>query len=398
MGLRCLLGHNFGNAEIEREREEDGNQVVVTVQEIKRCRRCDERLLISENKEVTSVDQLAEAADGTVDARALDTDDGRDSNDDSGPESSPASTASDSATIPDAEPERGFASDTADDSESVSTESGDSESDIPRDDDPVSAEPSGDAGTVTDASDEDAIILDDEPDNNQPDSTENSEPTMTADPLRQGQTEGTQAEPESAGLDLSGIEDGAETGADSQSDNGIILDSEPTADPDDQAPGEWPDNPDRENPPGDTDSSPPEDQRESVTEEFEPWPEQRGEDEGFSATPDAGDSAAVSSDTAIGLPTDDRQESAESTGAQTETEDTIPGQSATVDGEHDGVEKTEAGFVRSSLSDVTAESDGAAVEYLCPDCGHVERIQHSSMRAGDICPECQRGYITERGV
>ena len=30
MGLRCLLGHEYANREVEREREERGNEVVVT--------------------------------------------------------------------------------------------------------------------------------------------------------------------------------------------------------------------------------------------------------------------------------------------------------------------------------------------------------------------------------
>ena len=37
-------------------------------------------------------------------------------------------------------------------------------------------------------------------------------------------------------------------------------------------------------------------------------------------------------------------------------------------------------------------------EYFCPDCGHAETVGVSSMREGDICPECYRGYIDERPV
>jgi len=41
MGLRCLLGHDFGEPELRREREEDGNEVVTTtVTEVKTCARC----------------------------------------------------------------------------------------------------------------------------------------------------------------------------------------------------------------------------------------------------------------------------------------------------------------------------------------------------------------------
>ncbi|WP_440007298.1 DUF7093 family protein [Halomicrococcus sp. SG-WS-1] len=57
MGLRCsLLGHDYAESEIEREREEDGNEVVVTVREFKECKRCGERSVVSENKEVTAIE------------------------------------------------------------------------------------------------------------------------------------------------------------------------------------------------------------------------------------------------------------------------------------------------------------------------------------------------------
>jgi hypothetical protein len=36
MGLRCLLGHDYGETEIEREREEDGDEMVVTIREVER--------------------------------------------------------------------------------------------------------------------------------------------------------------------------------------------------------------------------------------------------------------------------------------------------------------------------------------------------------------------------
>lgn len=56
MGLRCsLLGHSFGEATVQREREERGNEVVTVVREIEACKRCGRERVVSENKEVTSV-------------------------------------------------------------------------------------------------------------------------------------------------------------------------------------------------------------------------------------------------------------------------------------------------------------------------------------------------------
>lgn len=58
MGLRCsLIGHDYGESEIEREREEQGNEVVVTVREFKECRRCGNETVVSENKEVTAIEE-----------------------------------------------------------------------------------------------------------------------------------------------------------------------------------------------------------------------------------------------------------------------------------------------------------------------------------------------------
>lgn len=56
MALRCsVFGHDYGEAEVEREREERGSEVVLTVQEYEECIRCGDRTVISENTEVTSL-------------------------------------------------------------------------------------------------------------------------------------------------------------------------------------------------------------------------------------------------------------------------------------------------------------------------------------------------------
>jgi len=61
MAIRCsLLGHDYGDSEVEREREEQGNEVVVTIREEQTCSRCGKTKLVSENKEVTA---LTESAD-----------------------------------------------------------------------------------------------------------------------------------------------------------------------------------------------------------------------------------------------------------------------------------------------------------------------------------------------
>lgn len=56
MGLTCsLLGHAFEDTDVERDREEQGSEVVTIVREVETCRRCGETRTISENKEVTAI-------------------------------------------------------------------------------------------------------------------------------------------------------------------------------------------------------------------------------------------------------------------------------------------------------------------------------------------------------
>ena len=63
MGIKCsLLGHRFAETEVTEEREEQGSEVVVTIREVEQCDRCGAERVVSENKEVTSL----ETAEATV--------------------------------------------------------------------------------------------------------------------------------------------------------------------------------------------------------------------------------------------------------------------------------------------------------------------------------------------
>ena len=56
MGIKCsLFGHDFGETTVERDREEQGNEVVSTIREVETCRRCGETRVVSENTEVTTI-------------------------------------------------------------------------------------------------------------------------------------------------------------------------------------------------------------------------------------------------------------------------------------------------------------------------------------------------------
>lgn len=86
MGLQCsLLGHAFEDAGVEREREEQGSEVVTTEREIERCRRCDTERVVSESTEVAAV---VDASDIGLEAGAE-------------PDSDASSAAADTETDPD---------------------------------------------------------------------------------------------------------------------------------------------------------------------------------------------------------------------------------------------------------------------------------------------------------
>lgn len=72
MGLKCsVLGHKYGDATVERDREEQGSEVVITIREIETCSRCEEERVVSENKEVTTL----ATPDEPTDAEPTDDDD-----------------------------------------------------------------------------------------------------------------------------------------------------------------------------------------------------------------------------------------------------------------------------------------------------------------------------------
>ncbi|MFB6233640.1 MAG: hypothetical protein ABEH61_05220 [Haloarculaceae archaeon] len=57
MSLKCsVFGHRFSDTDVSREREEQGSEVVITITETETCERCGETRVVSENKEVTTLE------------------------------------------------------------------------------------------------------------------------------------------------------------------------------------------------------------------------------------------------------------------------------------------------------------------------------------------------------
>lgn len=297
MGLRCLIGHDFGDLQTEEEQESRGDEEVITIREYRECSRCGEQKVISENKEVTASKDLApdlQNAEAAVD---------------------------DEARIP-----------------------------------------------------------------------------TTGRPDTGGELEQVSAE----------------------EDDGVILEDDEDIARDH---GEWPAREDTIEPDIDPQS----------------WPETSEEDEGFDAEPSEG-GPAEEVDFRGGLtperrsppPTDagstrgemveeipDDEQFQESTTPDAETDpNATPGAEANAQPEQGGgqetdsagtdVEKADTSSAGSTITDsgITSADTGpepagpqrpdGETEFVCPECDHTAEASGSSLRPGDICPECHRGYLLER--
>ncbi|WP_138007879.1 DUF7093 family protein [Halalkalirubrum salinum] len=321
MGLRCLLGHDFGDPELKREREERGDEMVVTVREVTTCARCGTERIVSENKEVTSIEQLSRAA--------------------ADEQNSPSEEGADPAvsTVPGETSGPGARTSEAPDHD-----------DFP--DDPATADLDSTATEQPEVTDDAEIIT------TGPQSTDVDESFSSDDPTHAVESDDSHPTDERT-------EPTAEPSA--AEDDGIILSETDTdaGQPSTRAPGEWPDHDDVATDAGDSEPT--------------PWPDHDGEDEGFDAaepTEGAPDDVTFSG----GF-------SPEQPAGPSDTSDTS-----------DDVLEPDDGFTRVDTTDVSFErmEDDIRTEFFCPECGLTRQAGRSSMRAGDICPECRRGYISER--
>lgn len=234
MGLRCsILGHTFGETEVRRDRRERGeNEVVTVVAQVERCSRCGTERVVSENKEVVSV----------VDADEVDLD---------GPGAGAAGSGADPSASTDPDVGTGSTPGT--------------EGTVPQggDDDPEAASPA-DAGTETGAE-----ARTDERSETEHGTNAGRDPAPAADPSEEDvefitETEGslgggdevTEDVPADVEGGIGGMaaRSGAFGGDDESSDpdekgesageDAEILDAPET----ERAPGQWPDEPDTDDP------------------------------------------------------------------------------------------------------------------------------------------------------
>lgn len=304
MGIRCLFGHDFGGREVERDRREDGDEVVVAYRTVETCDRCGSRRVISENKEIKPLESVRETAGAAQE------------------DSTPAAGAAPEESTPAAEAPSSGPQDT------VTTTADDAET--PESDEPETAAGST-GGAVTDATEDAAIILDDTP------RSDDGAETAAASP--------DTPSPAPA------VESDAET---------ELIDDEPT----DEAPTVVDDG--ETAAPGDTDETAPSD-------DADPWPDAAadgdGGDDGFGAeSPTPGGPTVAAGD---GAPAP------------------WPGEER-VERDSNGTK-----FVRP---DSEAPDRDTVTEFHCPNCGATRVATASSLRAGDVCPDCRKGYLTERRV
>lgn len=152
-----------------------------------------------------------------------------------------------------------------------------------------------------------------------------------------------------------------------EEDDGLIMEDEP----EERERGAWPGSEEEADEPTDPDIAWPEIEHPEEAEEEEggegpppAWPSTEGEDEGFDAV--AG-----------------------------EVDDDIEGE--IIETTRRGKE-TESGFFRAEPMDGPADPDetGLRTEYFCPQCNWSAPSLNASVRRGDVCPNCQRGYVAER--
>jgi len=311
MGLRCsLLGHAYGEPAVERDRDDRGDEVVVTVREVRTCSRCGAETVVSENTEVRPVEPMPEDEGSSPDAAATtdapagtaeSVDDGFDA---------PASAAEDDGVILDDEETGG---------------------DVEEERDPGEW-PEADDTRVDDATAEGG--------------------PEAADPAADAAADDANEEPvaEQSTLDAGTADTDTDAGEDEEAGEDGIIDAEAaeSGGTGDATAGDWPD------------------------------PGPGATDEGFDAEPDDGNG-----DVEMGGLTPTGVSDA---GDADPDEETVGG-----GGVGTGIETSPESGTAGDDVDVNAR-------FVCPNCDYDEPVIDSSLREGDICPDCRRGYLAERSA
>ncbi|MFB6131850.1 MAG: hypothetical protein ABEJ44_00410 [Halanaeroarchaeum sp.] len=359
MGLRCsLLGHDFGDVVVEHDRDERGEEVVVTERELRECRRCGTESVVSENTEVRrrrpdDGESGAERVDGADDIDGDATGAGT-VTDDGVVGAEPAETAS--------EPDPASLVEEAETSEATREQAeGDA---IILDDETETM----DSAPVADQPDEAA----DEPPPESTETTEGSEkagrPEKTADttdapPATEADVDSPTASDDGADAPTSneGPTDARSTSAERPA--GTATE---TAESD---PGNWPDE-------SSDDPATAEPDRTEERWPHHPDPDHEGADDASSTPRREGERRTTDASSESGFEFSESPSESSDRGS--------------------GRREPSSGIVRTGSIDLTGPPDGSVDGVLvCPACGHSVPVARSSNRPGDICPECHAGYLAE---
>lgn len=307
MELRCLLGHDFGEREVERERREAGDEVVVVYRTVENCGRCGERRIVTENKEVRSIDAVGDGGrDGaSVDGDARETADGRTPGGAAATDDGPGSLAD--GTADEGTVGGGTGDSLVEAAEAVGTPGNGGETD-----DAVIIGGGGSEGNGT---------------------VDGGDGSGTAD----GSDPAATAGDDGADAADAGPEPDAGTDAGVAPEGGVELLDGDDGDGGSDGDGNW------------------------------PTPDPDAADEGYDATPH--DDTGTDVDFGGGL-------------------------APTAEDPADG-EDPDSAFVRPERTVASRDADGPT-ELCCPNCGATRTAAGSSLRGGDICPDCRKGYVAER--
>ncbi|WP_293029795.1 hypothetical protein [Natronococcus sp.] len=350
MVLRCsLLGHDYGDVDVEREREERGSEVVVTVREYEECARCGDKHVVSENTEVRSISTAGAGPRP----------------DEPEPQSTPRSAEPPAAESGGADAGGFTAEPGATDATFIDADDAGSEPAPTRRPSSAEAE-AGISGTGETPGSEAA-----EGDVTETDFTETGSTSL-------GTTgsSATGADAADTGLELPTDENG-----DPVTDDGEILEDDGTATTDREY-GEWP---------GSSDVGPPVER--GTDSESDDWPDRESEpleDDAILLDTGAETIEGGSSD----VETEPGPETAGSTSA--DGPPATSGGETTVGAEPDaepgsGIERASEAPTPGSEGGIPG-GDGQA-KLHCPRCGFTAGSDRSSLRTGDICPDCRMGYL-----
>ena len=356
MSMLCsLLGHSYGDSVVEHGREQQGDRMVLSVLEYEECQRCGERRTISENTRQVRADPPEEheqRVEPAVDQQGSD----------EGPEE--------------------FKDSAEDQAEAGRKDSGaevlEADADTPKE--PLTDEESVTEESAT-ASDQGEIL-----ENDTPEEPLTDEESVTEEQsIESGKGEILESKESVTNEPGGGKSHGADVTSDEpvtdKPDEGEILEEE--------EPRAWPD------PDEGTEAEPVsvEDDAEILEDGPEEWPETETGEEGTGAShrpwPTA-EEPVEEGETPAPWP-----EQGDDDGADEEQQEW-----PTVDDDAVILEDSDGDGDIESVDPVPQEMeerrsiDGAT--FYCPRCSFRDPVERSSLRAGDICPECREGYVAVR--